>query len=218
MSRKTLVRSTHFPYHITARANNKEPFHLCLGSAWKVFNDQLFEMSILFGIQIHAFVLMPNHFHLLITTPNEDLGLVMQNLMRSITRALNLKSGRSGRVFGARYHWTLINSHVYFSHAYKYVYRNPVKADLSKNVEDYPFSTLNGLLGFQSLYFPLYFPFGEDRFAFIPDTVQEQLTWLNKPFKKEHDQGINKLLKKTVFSPPMRGWKGALKELENQLI
>src|SRR4051794_18500799 len=124
MPRKTLIRSNTLPYHVTARTNNRELFHLPLNLVWDIMNSHIFEAIILFRIKIHAFVLMPNHFHLLITTPEEDLGRVMQIIMKSGTKTINTESRRTGRVFGSRYHWTIIESEVYFAHALKYVYRN----------------------------------------------------------------------------------------------
>src|SRR4051812_21996239 len=110
MPRKSLIRSDRLPYHVTARANNREAFHLPMEVVWRVFECQCFEISVLFGARIHSFVLMNNHFHMLISTPHEDLGEVMMHFMRSGTRLLNLISGRSGRVFGARYFWSLIEN------------------------------------------------------------------------------------------------------------
>ncbi len=218
MSRKTLIRSSCLPYHVTARVNNKECFHLPLETVWKVFDYHLFEIKLLFDVHIHAFVVMPNHIHLLITTPCEDLGIVMHTFIGSATRTINLKSGRSGRVFGARYHWTIIDSEVYFSHALKYVYRNPVKANLCEAVEQYQYSSLQGLLGFQHISFPLYFPFEKRAFEFTPKEIRDQLLWLNASFLPEHEREVSRTLKKTTFFPPQRGWKGPLRALHSELI
>lgn len=218
MPRKTLIRSKNHPYHVTARANNREEFHLPLHQVWKVLNHDFFEANLIFKVEIHALVLMPNHFHLLITAPEEDLGMVMQQSIRSITKTLNLKSGRSGRVFGSRYHWTLIDSHLYFAHALKYVYRNPVKAKLSEKVEDYEFSTLSGLLGAQPLAFPLYFPFGMSQHLLVPERTEDMLSWLNTPFQLEHEAAVKKALRKTRFAPPKQGWKRSLEVLKSHLL
>ncbi len=173
----------------------------------------------LFGVQIHALVVMNNHFHLIITTPNEDLGQVMQYFIGSITRTLNLISGRSGRVFGTRYHQSLINSTPYFSHVLKYVYRNPVRAGVCEAVEEYPYSTLQGLLGRSWLSFPIHYPFGLGGYYLIPDQTDAFLDWLNHPFKKEHEELIRKGLKRTEFQPPKKGTQRAtLTEMKYDLL
>ncbi|MCM2324191.1 MAG: transposase [Oligoflexia bacterium] len=218
MSRKSLIRTSTLPYHVTARTNNREPFPLPLDQAWRILEGQCFEVSVLFGAQVHALVLMNNHFHLLISTPKEDLGEIMMHFMRSSTRALNLLSGRSGHAFCGRYHWTLVNSDVYFAHAFKYVFRNPVRAGVSDTVEEYPFTSLAGLLGLRPLGFPIYFPFGFSAYIRIPTDTAALLKWLNQPFRTEHLQAIRKALKRACFEPPKSGWKRTLEEMKAQLL
>ena len=218
MSRKPLIRSSHLPYHVTARTNNREEFPCELFRVWKILTAYCYEATILFGVEIHALVLMPNHFHLLITTPNEDLGRVMKQIMQSTTQALNLVTGRAGHIFGGPYRRTLVDSPIYFSHALKYVYRNPVKAEICTQVEDYRFSTLQGLLGESPLPFPIHFPFGKSEFVLIPSEIETFLGWSNTPFKKEHDEAIQKALKRKMFEPPKQGWKRSLESLKSELL
>src|SRR5690606_20442105 len=103
-----------------------------------------------------AVVLMPNHFHMILTVPMHDLGVVMNRLMTSVSRRANLFSGRTGHLFGGPYFWSLIASFRYYGHALKYVYRNPVKGGLCERVERYPFGSLHGLLGYSHLPFPIH--------------------------------------------------------------
>ena len=202
MPRKPLIRSAAHPYHVTARANNREPFKLDLESCWRVFMDHLVEIEEIYQVKIHAFVLMNNHFHLLLSTPTEDLGVIMQNFMRSVTRSMNSKSKRTGRVFGARYHWSLVHSIEYYDSVVKYVYRNPVKAGLTEFVEDYHFSTLKSLVNNTKSRVNLCPPFSEKEI--IPaGEIGEYLRWLNQAFRNEDDEKINAGLKKTEFSPPL---------------
>jgi putative transposase len=205
MPRKYLFRSQECPYHVTARANNRENFPLALEEIWEVFNEHLREISGRYATKIHAFVLMPNHFHLLISTPQEDLGKVMQYFMRSMTKTLNFKTGRSGRIFGAKYHWSLIDSIQYFDCALKYVYRNPVKANLVNSVEFYPYSTLGAVVGRMRVNYLLHPPVGMQ--SLIPAAeVSDFLNWLNQPFPNEEDREIREGLKKTRFSPLRKEW------------
>ena len=206
MPRKTLIRSSVQPYHVTARCNNRDPFFVDSEEVWRVFSWHLNEAVKEFQIKIHAFVLMPNHFHLLVSTPEDDLGVVMQKFISSVTKTLNFKSGRTGRVFGARYHWSLVDSLDYSDCVQKYVYRNPVKAGLSARVEDYPFSTLGGVLGNRRVFFPLHPP-SENQSLVPHENPVEFLTWLNQPFGKEHDEAIRKGFKKKKFLPSKTGWK-----------
>ena len=199
MPRKPLVRSDFLPYHVTARANNREEFPLPLRQVWKILSNECLNLTWVYGVEIHALVLMPNHFHLLLTVPQHDLGRVMNVFISSVTRMSNVTSGRSGHFFGAPYHWSLIKSSRYFGHALKYVYRNPVRAKICERVEDYQFSTLHGLLGLSHLPFPISSTRTGMEISLPSQECQEQLAWLNKPFSIEAESLIQKGLRKKLF-------------------
>jgi putative transposase len=206
MPRKPLVRSTEFPYHLTGRSNNREHFPGSLEMNWHCYGEKLTEVSERYRIRVHAFVLMPNHFHLLMSTPREDLGIVMQCFMASVTRTINAKTNRSGRIFGSRYHPSLITSTQYFDSALKYVYRNPVKAKLKDRVLDYRFSTLKGACGFETYPFSLYPPSGYS--SLVPNqSLDSFIQWLDTPFTNEQDEAIGTAFQKSQFKLPKSGWK-----------
>jgi putative transposase len=198
MSRKNLIRSNVHPYHVNARVNNRENFFCDLDIVWKIFDKNLNDIRERFGVKVHAFVLMPNHFHLILTTPGDDLGIVMQQFMRSVTRSITFRSERSGRVFSARYHWSLIDNIQYYDTALKYVYRNPVKSKLTIRAEEYCFSTLQTILGNKNISFPLE-PIIGDPFLVPEQNLIEFLSWLNIPARTEHDLAIRKALKRSRF-------------------
>ena len=146
-----------------------------------------------------AYCLMPNHFHLLISTPGEDLGKAMQTFIASVTRKINLKSGRTGRVFGARYHWSLIGSPNYYDNVLKYVYRNPVKGGLITTVQNYRYSSLGAILENTASWIQP--PLGYE--MNIPNNRKtEFLNWLNQPFGTEQEIAIKKGFLKPEFHPP----------------
>lgn len=203
MPRKILVRSNQLPYHVTARVNNREAFHVSLPQMWNIIGNECLNLQLVYGVEFHSVVMMPNHFHMLLTVPEHDLGQVMNVFMSYVTRSSHLISGRSGRLFGSRYYWSLINSSRYFGHAYKYVYRNPVKGRLCDRVEEYPFSTLQGMLGETHLQFPLCFTKVAMELAFPSEDTFEQLDWLNRPFSKEVEALIQKGLRRKYFDTIM---------------
>lgn len=200
MPRRTLLRNDSLPYHVTARVNNRERFHAPLGLTWDLCGFELFHSATVYGSEIQAFVLMPNHFHLLITVPQSDLGTVMRVFMSDLTRASNRATGRTGHLFGGPYHWSLINGSRYFGHALKYVYRNPVRGGLCDRVEDYPFSTLNGLLGATRLPFPIHFTRVGMELGLPSAEPHRMLEWLNQPFPQEAEALIQKGLRRKKFS------------------
>lgn len=170
-----------------------------MGQMWEIMSDECLRAHVLYAVEFHALVLMPNHFHILLTVPERDLGVVMNELMKSVSRSTNLLSGRSGHLFGGPYHWSLIGNTRYFRHALKYIYRNPVRAKLCSRVESYPYSTLWGLIGLGKLPFPIFLTrIGmEISLPFLDG--QRQLDWLNTPFPIEMEKLIQKGLRKKLF-------------------
>jgi putative transposase len=218
MARKQLIVTRSLPYHVTARSNNREPFHCPLDKVWEVLTNECLFARAAYGAKTHALTLMPNHFHLIISTPNEDLGVVMSKFMRTVAETINLYSGRTGRVFGNRYYKTVIDTPLYFAHATKYLYRNPVKAGLCARVEHYPHSTVKGLVGQGPLEMPLFYPYGGNALPLMPPEASDEfLVWLNRPFQKEHDEAIQKGLRKSRFALPKKTWRKALADLKNPL-
>ena len=199
MPRKLLYRTDFLPYHVTARTNNKVPFHVEMSQMWNIISIECFSASLRFDVEIHALVLMPNHFHMLITVPTFDLGKVMTVLMSNITKRSHEISGNRGHLFGGPYHWSLINSSLYFSHALKYVYRNPIKGGLCRTVEDYPYSSLFGLLGRDRLDFPIYFTRSGMEVMLPSENPIQCLDWLNTPFSNEVEKKIQMGLRKKIF-------------------
>lgn len=96
-----------------------------------------------FDLKISAFVLMDNHFHLLMLTPSEDIDRVMYFFMKNSTLAMQKHCGRINKIFGGRYKGCLIDNQSYLLNAYRYILRNPVRAGISQFAQDYTYSSLN---------------------------------------------------------------------------
>ena len=143
----TRLLSTEFPIHITARSNNRERFPIPLPEVWEILEDQLVMLNKGFGIQIINFVLMPNHFHMIVLDPLGNLSNGMEYFMRESSREIGRSCNRINRIWGAKFHSTVIASSQYFFVCYRYTYRNPVTAGLAQSVLDYEFSSLRVLLG-----------------------------------------------------------------------
>ena len=73
MPRKKLIRTDQFPYHVTTRTNNKNWFSLPLEETWNICLRSLHKANKLNKVNLHAFVLMKNHYHLLLETPEANL-------------------------------------------------------------------------------------------------------------------------------------------------
>jgi putative transposase len=199
MPRKIVPISAIHPYHITARCNDRERFPIPIEEVWSIMGDYLFLLNERYGMQIHSFVLMANHFHLLARAPLLNLGDAMNHFMRESSREINRLANRGDHTWGGRFHRSLINSYHYYMCAYKYVYRNPVRAMACERVEQYPFSTLNRLVGANHVGFPMI----EDTLLFNPSFDESALTWLNTCPKKDDDQTIRQSLRRAEFAFPM---------------
>jgi putative transposase len=199
MSRKKLIRSSLLPYHVTARSNNRERFPLELPKMWTILGSECLSASLKFGAQFQSVVLMPNHFHMLVSTPESDLGSIMNEFMSNLTKITNQMAGRSGHLFGGPYHRSIIENSRYYGHAFKYVYRNPVKAQICERVEDYPYSTLYGLTGFARLDFPVSPGRPEITISIPGSEPYEFLPWLNTVFPGNTESLIQAGLKKKTF-------------------
>ncbi len=142
---------------------------------WELCSDYLSLLHHGFSFRIHAFVLMSNHYHLIVSTPLSNLPEGMNHFQREVSRYISRASGRINQTWGRPYYPCLLDSNHYFFNAYKYLYRNPVEAGLATSVETYRYSTLFRLLGFGPLSFPLEF----DTLLFNPNLDLEHLAWLN---------------------------------------
>jgi putative transposase len=170
--------SSEHPFHITARCINREWFAIHIDDVWDLFVDRLYYIRMCYGVEIISFVLMPNHFHLLLRTPSGRMDKAMHSLMTEVSREIGSRAGRINQTFGGPYHSSMITCDHYLRHAYKYVYRNPVEAGICSSVESYRYSTLPGLLGKTNLFTPL----AEDPFLF--DDPTGSLKWLNKKYRR----------------------------------
>lgn len=195
MGRKKFICHSELPYHVTARCINREWFAPDMKTVWHSMTQQLYFVSLAYGIRIQAFVLMSNHFHMIVKAPNGNLSEAMKFFMSETGRDLRGCSGRINRIYGSRFHRSLIDSPLYFHHAYKYVYRNPVEAGLIAKVEDYPYSTLPGLLGKSRIAVPILDDLNWGSYA---ERI-ENLDWLNRPPEKGQWQEVHNALKKGVF-------------------
>lgn len=212
MARQNVPEQSVYPYHLTARTNNKEWFELPLDQVWQIFEEQLFFLSHGFNFEIHGFVLMNNHFHLLVKTPKSNLSQGMQWFMRETSRQINREANRINRVWGSRYFRSMIQNYHYYTHAYKYIYHNPVQAGLTKTALEYKYSSLQRLLGLRHLAFPVYD-------TTLWDTnIDSYLNWLNKKPYEDNWNTVKKSLTRPIFSLPKCRKTKRDHSLENDLL
>lgn len=185
--------STEHPFHVTARCINREWFDIPINEVFDLFADRLFYIRMCYSVEIISFVLMPNHYHMLLRTPNGQLDKAMHSLNTEVSREISARAGRINQTFGGPYYSSMITNVHYLLHAYKYVYRNPVDAGLCKTAESYKYSTLNGLVGLNTLHIPLC----EDPFLF--DDARHAMKLVNSSYKPGVREQIKKALTYRTF-------------------
>lgn len=142
MARKNLIRTNEYPYHVTIRSNNKEWFNLPLTEMWTICINAIRVSNFKVPVKVEAFVLMNNHYHLLLYTPNSNLDKFMNVLNSKISKDIRIRTNRINRVFGDRYKWKLITCNLYYKSVIRYIFQNPLEVKLVTKCEDYVFSTL----------------------------------------------------------------------------
>jgi putative transposase len=109
---------------------------------YQLFTELLRNAVREYELAVHAYVLMPNHLHLLATPTHEQAaGLVMQSVGRRYVIHFNRKSKRKGSLWEGRYRSTLIESERYLFFCSRYVELNPVRAGLVSDPGDYRWSS-----------------------------------------------------------------------------
>jgi REP element-mobilizing transposase RayT len=100
-----------------------------------------------FGIRIHTYCLMTNHYHLLIETPEANLSRAIQWLNVSYATYFNYKRDRRGHLFQGRFKSILVDADEYLKHLSRYVHLNPLRAKMVKNVADHEWSSYPAFIG-----------------------------------------------------------------------
>lgn len=203
MARKSLIKTADAPYHITGRSNNKEFFYIKLTELWQIFMECFNQAQEQYNCQFHAFVLMSNHYHLLVSTPQSNIDEVMHYIQREVARKANKQSSRINHFFGGRYKWSVVDNENYYWNVVKYIFRNPVRADLCQRVEKYKFSSLNSNAKDFNWYMT-------DFFHNQNTTIILDLDWLNEAYLQEAEESIKYALRRSEFALPRHKSSGRL--------
>lgn len=129
------------PRHVIQRGNDRQPCFFQEVDYVRYLGD-LKELSIRSGCVIHAYVLMTNHVHLLLT-PSQvgQVSTLMQALVRRYVRYVNDRYGRTGTLWERRYKSCLVDSETYLLSCYRHIELNPVRAAMVTAPGDYRWSS-----------------------------------------------------------------------------
>jgi REP element-mobilizing transposase RayT len=134
-------------YHVTSRGNLKQNIFFQEADRRR-YIEVLTRIKERYGYILHAYVLMDNHYHLLIETPLPNLNQLMQNLNTSYTVFVNKKYQRSGHLFQGRYKAILVEKDSYLLSLSRYIHLNPVRSGIVDLPEKYRWSSYRNYIGY----------------------------------------------------------------------
>ena len=132
-------------YHVINRGNAGEKIFKSQSDK-KKFLEYLQKAVDRFSIIIHTYCLMSNHYHVLIETPQANLGVAIQWLNVSYATYFNRKRQRSGHLFQGRFKALLIEADEYLKELSRYIHLNPVRANIVAKPQDYAWSSYPAFL------------------------------------------------------------------------
>src|SRR5258707_14582744 len=129
------------PLHVIQRGNNRGAIFFD-DEDYRLYAGWLAEAAVQYGCAVHAYVLMTNHVHLLVTPAREtSLPRTMQSLGRRYVRHINAIRRRTGTLWEGRYRAAPIDSEAYFLACSRYVELNPVRASMVGHPRQYRWSS-----------------------------------------------------------------------------
>ncbi len=147
MARYPRIDLPDIPHHVVQRGNNRLPCFLD-DQDRHCYLTRLGEALLASGCRLHAYVLMENHVHLLLTPPEAGaLGKMMQLLGRSYVGQYNARHGRTGTLWEGRYKACLVGDESYALRCVRYMDLNPVRARMIADPQSYRWSSCAPLCG-----------------------------------------------------------------------
>lgn len=146
MSRPLRVEYPGAWYHVINRGRRKEEIYSSKKD-YEEFKRTIKEAIEKFNLEVHAYSLMPNHYHLLIRTPEGNLSRIMRHIDGVYTQRYNKNNRKDGSLFKGRYKSIIVGGESYLLELIKYIHMNPVKAEIVKNPESHKWTSHREYLG-----------------------------------------------------------------------
>ncbi len=150
MSRPLRIEYPGAFYHVVTHGNGRI-WLFKTDADYRKLLDICGEYSIKYRVNVHAFLLMRNHIHLVVETLEPNLSQFMCQFLRGYAMYYNNKTNRCGSVFKTHYGAFLIQKDRYYENVIGYVYNNPVKAGIVENPYEYRWSSLYYIMNPEAL-------------------------------------------------------------------
>ena len=146
MARPLRIQFPHAVYHVTSRGNERKAI-VRDDTDRNRFIQTLADMVKQYHVICHAWVLMDNHYHMLIETPNANLSRAIRHLNGVYTQAFNRRHHRAGHLFQGRFTAILVDKETYLLELCRYVVLNPVRAGMVKHPRAWWWSSYRATVG-----------------------------------------------------------------------
>lgn len=140
MSRPLRIEFPGAVYHVMNRGSARQQIFRGQGD-YASFLKTLGETDELWGVEVFAYCLMGNHYHVCLRTPEGNLSRVMRHLDGLYTQRFNRAHGRDGALFRGRYKAIVVDADEYLSAVVRYIHLNPVEAGLVRKPHAYRWSS-----------------------------------------------------------------------------
>jgi putative transposase len=140
MPRRQVILQTGNYYHVYNRGNNRQLIFFERDN-YIYFLRQLRNHLIENGVDLIAYCLMPNHYHLLVYLKTDRFSQLMQAFTLSYVKAINKRYQRVGSLFQGRFEAIQVDRDEYLLHLTRYIHLNPVRANIVEKAENWEFSS-----------------------------------------------------------------------------
>jgi len=145
MARKPRIEYEGAFYHVITRGNQKQKIFKD-SPDYRKFLDILTSYKQRYHFHLYAYVLMPNHVHLLIETQDTRLSKILQGVNQRYTMYYNRRYKTVGHLFQGRYKAIICDRDRYLLTLLKYIHHNPLRAKIAENLNQYPWSSYRAYL------------------------------------------------------------------------
>ncbi len=199
MPRKPRMYLPGIPCHVIQRGNNREASFFA-DHDYQFYLECLHDASKRYGVLVHAYVLMTNHVHLLLTPLKQDsLSLTMQSLGRRYVQYINKEYKRTGTLWESRHKSSLIDGDNYLLKCMRYIELNPVRANMVNHPGEYRWSSYqcNGNSAYNALISH------HEIYALLGSNAEIRTQAYRSLFEDELEQvDINMIRNSALFSMP----------------
>jgi len=145
MSRPLRIEYPGAWYHVMNRGRRREDvFHI--REDYDAFLKIVKETVDVWNLKVSAYSLLPNHYHLLVQTPEGNISRCMRHINGVYTQRFNRSHATDGQLFRGRYKAVLVEGDSHLLEVMRYIHRNPLRAGLVERLDDYHWSSHPGYL------------------------------------------------------------------------